>query len=152
MATVSFDREAEMGRIDVTLTVTNTIDQARAEAGDIVAASVRSVTLDGVLVDTGATFLSLSADVIAGLGLRPVRDVMIGTATGPQRARLYGDARLALLGREGTFDCLELPGATQPQPLLGVIPMEALGLEPDLAGRRLRLLPDQSPDSYITAL
>jgi predicted aspartyl protease len=150
MATVSFDREAEMGRIDVTLTVTNTIDQARAEAGDIVAASVRSVTLDGVLVDTGATFLSLSADVIAGLGLRPVRDVMIGTATGPQRARLYGDARLALLGREGTFDCLELPGATQP--LLGVIPMEALGLEPDLAGRRLRLLPDQSPDSYITAL
>jgi len=88
--------------------------------------------------------------VIAGLGLRPVRDVMIGTATGPQRARLYGDARLALLGREGTFDCLELPGATQP--LLGVIPMEALGLEPDLAGRRLRLLPDQSPDSYITAL
>jgi len=139
-----------MGRIDVTLTVTNTIDQARAEAGDIVAASVRSVTLDGVLVDTGATFLSLSADVIAGLGLRPVRDVMIGTATGPQRARLYGDARLALLGREGTFDCLELPGATQP--LLGVIPMEALGLEPDLAGRRLRLLPDQSPDSYITAL
>ncbi|MDQ2828583.1 MAG: aspartyl protease [Chloroflexota bacterium] len=150
MATVSFDREAAMGRIDVTLTVTNTIDQARAEAGDIVAASVRSVTLDGVLVDTGATFLSLPADVIAGLGLRPVRDVMIGTATGPQRARLYGDARLALLGREGTFDCLELPGATQP--LLGVIPMEALGLEPDLAGRRLRLLPDQSPDSYITAL
>lgn len=150
MATVSFDRESEMGRIDVTLTVTNSVDQARAEAGDIDAAAVRSVTLDSVLVDTGATFLSLPADVIARLGLRPVRDVMIGTATGPQRARLYGDARMALLGREGTFDCLELPGATQP--LLGVIPMEALGLEPDLAGRRLRLLPDDSPDSYITAL
>jgi len=102
MATVSFDREAVVGRVDVALTVTNTIDQARAEAGDIDANAVRSVTLDGVLVDTGATFLSLPADVIARLGLRSDREV--------------------------------------------------LGLEPDLAHQRLRLLPDDSPDSYVTAL
>jgi len=146
----SFDREAAMGRVDVALTVTNTIDQARAEAGDIAATAVRSMTLDGVLVDTGATFLSLPADVIASLGLRPIRELTIRTAAGPRTARLYGDARLALLGREGTFDCLELPGGTQP--LLGVIPMEALGLELDLVNQRLRLLPDQSPDSYVTAL
>ncbi len=139
-----------MGRVDVALTVTNTIDQARAEAGDIAATAVRSMTLDGVLVDTGATFLSLPADVIASLGLRPIRELTIRTAAGPRTARLYGDARLALLGREGTFDCLELPGGTQP--LLGVIPMEALGLELDLVNQRLRLLPDQSPDSYVTAL
>jgi len=151
MATVSFDdREAEMGRVDVPLTVTNSGDQVRAEAGDIDATAVRSVTLDGVLVDTGATFLSLPADVIARLGLRLGREVTIRTAAGPRQSRLFRDAWLSLLGREGTFDCLELPGGTQP--LLGVIPMEALGLEPDLVHRRLRLLPDQSPDSYVTAL
>jgi hypothetical protein len=30
--------------------------------------------------------------------------------------------------------------------------MEALGVEPDLTNQRLRLLPDGSPDSYVTAL
>jgi len=151
MATVSFDdREAEMGRVDVPLTVTNSGDQVRAEAGDIDATAVRSVTLDGVLVDTGATFLSLPADVIARLGLRLGREVTIRTAAGPRQSRLFRDAWLSLLGREGTFDCLELPGGTQP--LLGVIPMEALGLEPDLVHQRLPLLPDQSPNSYVTAL
>ncbi len=139
-----------MGRVDVPLTVTNSGDQVRAEAGDIDATAVRSVTLDGVLVDTGATFLSLPADVIARLGLRLGREVTIRTAAGPRQSRLFRDAWLSLLGREGTFDCLELPGGTQP--LLGVIPMEALGLEPDLVHQRLPLLPDQSPDSYVTAL
>ncbi len=150
MATVLPDLEAVMGRVDATLTITNSADQARAEAGDIGATEVRSVTLDGVLVDTGATFLSLPADVIARLGLRPIREVTIRTAAGPRRARVFRDTWLALMGREGTFDCLELPAGTQP--LLGVIPMEALGVEPDLTNQRLRLLPDGSPDSYVTAL
>ncbi len=34
-------------------------------------------------------------------------------------------AKVSLLGREGTFECLELPGGGAP--LLGVIPLEALG-------------------------
>lgn len=96
MATVSPDREVVMGRVDTTLTITNSADQARAEAGDIGAAEVRSVTLDGALVDTGATFLSLPADVVARLGLRPIREVTIRTAAGPRQARVFRDTGLAL--------------------------------------------------------
>lgn len=55
---------------------------------------------------------------------------------------------LTLLGRDGTFDCLELPAGTDP--LLGVIPLEALGLEPDRRNQRLRLLPEEPGDSYFT--
>ncbi|MEO1637439.1 MAG: hypothetical protein AAFS04_20440 [Cyanobacteria bacterium J06631_9] len=34
-------------------------------------------------------------------------------------------------------------------PLLGVLPMEALGLEPDLHNQQLRLLPMKGDNSYI---
>jgi len=44
---------------------------------------------------------------------------------------------------------LELPAGTTP--LLGVIPMEALGVEPDLQNQRLRLLPEGPTDTYVTA-
>jgi hypothetical protein len=50
-----------------------------------------------------------------------------------------------LLGRAGTFECLELPGGKTP--LIGVIPLEALGIEVDLRNQQLRLLPDTSSDT-----
>jgi len=53
------------------------------------------------------------------------------------------------MGRRATVDVLELPVGTRP--LLGVIPLEALGAEPDMVARRLRLLPDGPTDTYVTA-
>jgi len=45
---------------------------------------------------------------------------------------------------------LELPGGSDP--LLEVIPLEALGLEPDLKNQRLRVLPISSSETYLTIL
>jgi predicted aspartyl protease len=59
-----------MGKILTTLTITNRIDQANAKQGLIPAEAVRSVTIEQVLVDTGATTLCLPADAIAQLGER----------------------------------------------------------------------------------
>ena len=140
----------EMGRIVTSLTVINRGDQARAEAGDIAAEAVRSTTLDGVLVDTGATTLCLPASVIAQLGLAPLREVDVLTANGMGRRRIFQDAKIVLLGREGTFECVEMPEGAPP--LIGVIPLEALGIEPDLRHQRLRLLPDTSNETYYTIL
>jgi predicted aspartyl protease len=140
------EKARDVGTIVTPLVVANHRDQGRAAAGDIPEEQVRSVTLDAVLVDTGATSLALPAEVIARLGLPVRREVPIMTATGKGTARLYQDAAITLLGREGTFDCLELPaGAT---PLLGVIPMETLGLEPDLQHQRLRLLPEEPGNTH----
>lgn len=108
------EKVREVGKVITALTVTNSGDQARADAGDIPADQIRTVTLDAVLVDTGATTLALPADVIARLGLTLRREVPIPTATGPAMARLYRGADLSLLGREGTFDCLELPAGSDP--------------------------------------
>lgn len=148
MAHVDLGKTRAWGKVTTPLTITNYADQIEAERGHRQVGAVRSVTLDEVIVDTGATTLALPADVIARLGLALQEEVSILTAAGPATARLFRDARLTLLGREGTFDCLELPAGTRP--LLGVFPLEALGLEPDLRKQQLRRLPQEPGNTYYT--
>ncbi|NJO94250.1 MAG: aspartyl protease [Hydrococcus sp. RM1_1_31] len=139
-----------MGRILTTLTVTNRADQAVAERGFIPSEQVRSVTLELVLVDTGATTLCLPASIITQLGLQLLKEVDVETANGIRKARIFQDAKISLLGREGTFECLELPGGGNA--LLGVIPLEALGIELDLKNQQLVLLPISPSQTYLTIL
>ncbi len=148
MVTMPIIRGMDVGKIVTRLVVTNRLDEGRAARGDISADEIRSVTLDNVIVDTGATTLCLSADTVAQLGLELLREVGVLTATGPGRARIFQDAKITLLGREGTFECLELPGSADP--LIGVIPLEALGVELDLHKQTLRLLPDNSDETFYT--
>jgi clan AA aspartic protease len=140
----------DVGKVTTSLTIINRADQIRANDGTISPGQVRSVTLHHVLVDTGATTLCLPAEIIAQLGLELLREVDVATAMGVGTARIFRDASLLLAGREGTFECLELPGGRTP--LLGVIPLEALGIELDLRNQRLIVLPDQSTDTYLTIL
>ena len=139
-----------MGKVTVPLTVLNRADQIRAKDGTIAMEQVRSVELRDVLVDTGATTLCLPAEMVAQIGLELLKEVDVATAMGIGKARIYRDATLVLCGREGTFECLELPGGRDP--LLGVIPLEMLGLEPDLKNQALRVLPEESVDTYLTIL
>lgn len=139
-----------MGKVTTTLTIINRLDQGKAEDGLISADQVRSVTVNDVLVDTGATTLCLPADIIAQLGLKILKKVVIETATGISEARIFQYATIILQGRERTFECLELPGGSRP--LLGVIPREALGIEIDLKNQALKLLPDGPTETYLTIL
>ncbi len=94
--------------------------------------------------------ISWRDDLIHQLGLKLLKEVPVSTATGITTARIYRDATICLCDREGTFECLELPGGQDP--LLGVIPLEMLGLEPDLKNQSLRVLPTESVDTYLTIL
>ena len=140
----------KMGKILTTLTITNRADQSAAKRGYIPTEQVRSLTLHNILVDSGATTLCLPADAIAQLGLDLLREVDVTTAAGLRTARIFQDAHLSLLGREGNFECLELPGGQNA--LLGVIPLEALGIELDLQNQTLKVLPETSVDTYLTIL
>jgi predicted aspartyl protease len=142
--------DAVMGKVLITLKITNRGDEILADRGIITPEKVRSVTLQNVLVDTGATTLCLSAETIATLGLELLKEVEVATATGLSKARIFQDAKMSLLGREGTFECLELPGGRDA--LIGVIPLEMLGLEPDLQNQTLRVLPSESQNTYLTIL
>ena len=150
MVTTFDNTTSKMGKILTTLTITNRIDEAKASQGLITNDQVRSVTLQDVLVDTGATTLCLPPETIAQLGLDLLKEVDVTTAAGLRTARVFQDAKISLCGREGTFECLELPGGRNP--LIGVIPLEALGLELDLQHQTLKVLPSTSMDTYLTIL
>ncbi len=139
-----------MGKITTSLVITNRADQAIASRGFMPAEEVRSIVLNDVLVDTGSTTLCLPSKAIAELGLELLKEVDVLTATGISKARIFRDATISLLGREGTFECLELPGGSDP--LLGVIPLETLGIELDLQNQQLKVLPISPSQTYLTIL
>ena len=140
----------DMGKIYTSITVINRADQILAAAAVISPDQIRSLTLENVLVDTGSTTLCLVPEVVARLGLQLLKEVDVATAKGIGKARIFRDATVIIAGREGTFECLELPGGQNN--LLGVIPLEALGLEPDLRSQKLRVLPTESNETYLTIL
>ena len=138
----------QMGQVLTTIAVTNFIDLVMAERGFISAKEVRSVTIDKVIVDTGATLLSLPAPIISQLGLKQVGERNVETSTGITIGRIFAGAQIITEGREGRFDCLELPEGVSAV-LLGVTPLEELGLEPDLKNQRLRVLPMNDQQTYL---
>jgi len=139
-----------MGKVYTKLTVTNRGDQFLAKRGLVSEEKVRSLTLEQVLVDTGAKTLCLPAEIIEKLGLELLTEVDVATAMGLSKSRIFQDAKISVHGREGTFECLELPQGCYA--LLGVIPLEMLGLEPDLQNQTLRVLPSETVDTYLTIL
>ena len=139
-----------MGKVTATITVTNWVDEVLAERGFIDTKEVRSIILKNVLVDTGATRLCLPAEIVQQLGLKRVGAIDVKTAIGPKTVNVYEGIKLSVEGREGRYDCVELP--TEEAALLGLIPLEDLGLEPDLQNQQLRHLPTQGKDTYLTVL
>jgi clan AA aspartic protease len=133
-------RVRQVGMVHANLTVANAIDLADTQRGLLPPDRARSVTLEEVLVDTGATTLCLPADIVRQLGLRLLTEVPARTATGRSILRVFQDAHITVQDRRGTFECVELPEGSQP--LLGVVPLELLGLEPDLRNQVLRPLPE----------
>lgn len=92
----------------------------------------------------------MQGEITPSLGLDLLKEVTVTTATGLSSARIFQDAKISLCGRQGTFECLELPGGRDP--LISVIPLEVLGLELDLQKQTLKVLPSESWDTYLTIL
>lgn len=78
-----------MGKIITILTIINRADQIIAARGFIPTKQVRTVTLDNVLVDTGATTLCLPANIIEQLGLELLKEVNVETANGIVKRELF---------------------------------------------------------------
>src|SRR5437016_1616151 len=83
------EENKSVGKVVVPIEVTNVSDKALADAGVIKPSEVRSIHLDKVLADSGATRLALPTDVILSLGLvsRGTRNVI--TPTGTHKARVF---------------------------------------------------------------
>ncbi len=140
--------EKHMGKITTEITVTNNEDLILRKADVISDEEVRSVRVPNVLIDTGATTLCLPQKYINQLGLSDVRTVAVKTATGVSEAHIYQNVKLQLGAREAIVECVELPD--EADPLLGVIPLEMMGIELDLQKQQIKFLPFDMLDTYIT--
>ncbi|MGL4423364.1 MAG: retroviral-like aspartic protease family protein [Gemmataceae bacterium] len=131
-----------MGRVQTTVTIENLNDRILAEAGHRPEAEVRQLTIVDALVDTGASTLSMPADLIQRLGLKYFQQRTARTTAGDRVVRLYGTARVIIAGRHCPCDVVEVADGCPV--LIGQIPLEALDLIVEM--RRHRLIPNPAHD------
>lgn len=138
-----------MGRVTASVTLSNLADELAVERGDLAATAVRRLELPEILVDTGATNLCLPARLVTQLGLTLFDMVEVATAAGVREARLVGPVRLQVADRVNVFTCVEI--SDEAEPLLGVIPLETLGLNPNVHTQQVEFLRMDKQRTYITA-
>jgi predicted aspartyl protease len=139
-----------MGQISARVVISNAFDVQKLRHHEIEPTDLRTLTVEDAMVDTGAPTLCLPQAIIELLGLEPAREVRLAIATGYVTWTVYEGARVECEGRSSIVEALALPGGHRV--LLGAIPMEIMGLEPDLKNGCLRVLPDQGNDTYLTAM
>ncbi|MBI4299415.1 MAG: Retroviral aspartyl protease [Chloroflexi bacterium] len=87
------------------------------------------------VVDTGATFSSFPAPLLAGLGVTPIRTIQVRLANGQEERWAMGQVEAELDGTRGPILCLfGSPGAP---PLIGSHALEAFLLTVDPVEKRL---------------
>ena len=94
----------------------------------------RSIDLD-LVVDTGALYTLLPAEVVAGLGLRAVDDWQAKLASGERVVYPLGEVRLRLDGRERPT--MFVAGPSGCPALLGALALESFSLAADPVHQRL---------------
>ena len=138
---------ATMGRVLTDLTVFNLGDLYDAERGRITADQVRRVAITGALVDSGASTLGLTADLIDRLGLSRRYTKRVRTAGGPRDVNVCGLVRVEIMGREAFVDPMELPDGSPV--LVGQLVLEAMDWVIDMTGHRLIGNPEHGGEQML---
>jgi predicted aspartyl protease len=125
-----------MGKVLVAAKIENLQDLWDVHRSMTTEDKVRRVEVpDALVVDTGATGLSMPKRMIEQLGLLPLNPRRAMTTAGLTTFRVFGGVRLTVQGRDCICDVAELPDECPV--LIGQIPLEGLDLVVDTVGRRL---------------
>ena len=87
------------------------------------------------LVDTGATFLTMPADMLDRLGVEPFQSVTLCLANGEVEQRHIGEVRVQLDGQERTAVCVF--GESSAPPIIGAVTLQSFPLIVDAVEHRL---------------
>jgi predicted aspartyl protease len=136
-----------MGKVVVAARIENLSDLFAVDKGLLRPEQVRGVEVADALVDTGASGLSMPKRLISQLGLFPFRTRQARTSAGPVTLQLYKAVQLTVQGRDCICDVAEIPDDCPV--LIGQIPLEALDLVVDPAGRRLIGNPEHGGEHMI---
>jgi clan AA aspartic protease len=119
-----------MGKVLVEATIENAGDLYDVQMGRIAADRIRKIIVPDALVDTGAWGLSVPRALLKKLGLKHIRTRMTMTADGELKVRVFGTARLTIMGRDYPTDISELPDRCPV--LIGQLPLEAMDFVVDM--------------------
>ena len=135
------------GKVVAAVKIENLADQLKVRDGLLTAEQVRRVEVADALADTGATMLSLPKRLVHQLGLQRHRTRTAKTSAGSFTFSIYEPVRLTVLDRDCVVEVLEI--ADECPVLIGQIPLEALDLVVDPAGRRLIGNPEHGGEHVI---
>jgi predicted aspartyl protease len=107
---------------------------------------IKSVYLVDVIVDSGATLMCLSKELIEKLELEPLRKVKVNTAEGVRETTIYGPVVIEIKGREARQDVMELNHGGI-EALIGQLPLEQMDflINPSIQ----RLIPNPAHDNQM---
>jgi clan AA aspartic protease len=142
-------RGSDVGRTVVTAKVTSASDLSRLREDLIDEDAVRSEEVE-VLVDTGATYLSLPRAVIARLGLSKTRERRVTTTNGEAVRNVYSSVELEVMGRAEETPVMEVPDGVPA--LLGDVPLEILDLVVNPKEQRLEGNPEHGGEFVLDQL
>ena len=131
-----------MGEVKTKIKLTNFVDLRNYENGLIPKNKVHFTEVE-MLVDTGATMLTISEDVANKIGIKKEKEILVSLADESIHKHFKGRGILVEIGdRDCVTDCVILERGTQS--LLGQIPLEEMDLVVDC--RNNTLIPN--PKSY----
>lgn len=123
-----------MGEVRAKVALTNIIDEARAEIGEISDQDIRSYEADA-LIDTGAVATAIPVHVVEKLGLRSKRRRLVELAVGSQQiVDVVEGLRFGILGRDTTDEAIVIGDEV----LIGQTVLEKLDLLVDCTRQELK--------------
>jgi clan AA aspartic protease len=124
-----------MGKVKAKIKLTNFVDVKNVESGLIAKEKLRTTEAE-MLVDTGATMLTIGEDIAEVLGIKKEKEVYVSLADGSIQRRFKGLGVLVEIGdRDCVTDCIILERGIEP--LLGQIPLEEMDLVVDCKNKQL---------------
>jgi clan AA aspartic protease len=138
--------EDNMGKVTENVKITNYDDLAAFKKKNIPESEIKSVFLEDVIVDTGATLLSLSKEIIEKLKLDPIKKVKVNTADGITEKTIYGPVEIEIKGRTATQNVMEL-NHPHIKALIGQLPLEQMDflIHPGMQ----RVIPNPAHDNQM---
>ena len=114
-----------MGKVMTDLKITSLYDLRDFKKDRISKDEVRTFELKDIIVDSGASMMCLSKDLIDKLDLDLIRKVKVNTATDIVELGIYGPIIYEIMDRKATCEVMELQHP-KIEALIGQIPLEQM--------------------------
>ncbi len=140
-----------MGKVLTSIKVTSLYDLRDFKNSKIKEDEIKQVVLDDVIVDSGASMLCLSKDIIDKLDLELLKMTKVNTADGIVERGIYGPVVFEIQGRVARGDVLEL-AHPKIKAIVGQMPLEQLDFLINPAANRLITNPEHEGELILDQL